>query len=209
MFLCMADQRIGYVRDFFKQSIYIDFVCKNEWIETPYHRSTAESINEPAESIYPLHQRWNVWFKPSCLVIINCILNIAPDSSLFEYRQVRQQRFRILRPKNNETGIREWNIDILPRERITPPDVTFFETMEKPIRIKRRNVSGPAIRGVCAKSSVLLSLHMDMVWCFIILKLWRLFNGLAWFVRIWQANFGIKSDKMHYGYLGFLKNIEI
>ncbi len=78
----MADQRIGYVRDFLKKSVNIDFVCKNEWIETPYDPSTAESINEPAESIYPLRQRRNVWLQSIWPVIIKKLFKIRIEKML-------------------------------------------------------------------------------------------------------------------------------
>ena len=58
--------------------------------------------------------------------------------------QVRQYRLRILRPKHNDLATRKGHIHLLSVKRIVPGAIAFCQAVEKPLRIKGRDVGRAA-----------------------------------------------------------------
>ena len=80
------------------------------------------------------------------LVIVQRVLDMTADVSVFQLVEVPEQRLRVLRPKHDEAGVLIGDVTLGAVKRVGPGGITDLQPMEEPVGIERGDVGAAAGR---------------------------------------------------------------
>ena len=103
--LCISVKLLSDIINSFKQFVGRYFISEQEWVKTPNHTAFSQLLHQFFKTLYALVQSWNIWLYSLGLIVVKRELDVAPNPSLFELIEKREERLRILRPEDNESRV--------------------------------------------------------------------------------------------------------
>ena len=149
-----------YLLNLFQQGVYGNAVRQYQRVEPPDDRLLAKYFGKGLESPDTFLQRGDSGLQPVLLIVVQSELDIAADAFFFQDRQVRQERFRVFRPEDDESRVLEGHVAFHPVERVVPDGVSGFKPVKEPVRVESGDV-GASARGYDFRS---LGFHAQAVY---------------------------------------------